>query len=320
MTKLSLVVCVTLGGAVGCRGAATTPAANSKASARASMSSGSVDPCRTGAKPLKVGKLERSVPLLDPERPELPVPLNGCVVGIKAGRLSPYSGCTKKLCGWPTGMPPDPCCNRCQAGAMAFSTGGPYGLIPYANGKVLACSEGLDCEANRRCEKQPGTYDVIGRLSVLDTNNFRIDVEAMERVNPPHAPPSPRKIAAPCYPDERTDAVRGWSSHFLVEYGGLVALLEDKGTAARDLWSRQAALGLYGIDMEVCDGVIASWIPGVACPAPASLVDELGKAAPVVRTQCFRPMTASDVESACKSGALPSYRCRLPTNRPVLYP
>jgi hypothetical protein len=121
------------------------------------------------------------------------------------------------------------------------------------------------------------------------------------------------------YPGERADAVRGWSSHFLVEYGGLVALLEDDGTTARDLWSRHATLGLYGIDMEVCDGVVALWVPGVACPAPTSLVDEIGSAAPVVRTQCFRPMTVDDVKSACQAGALPPYRCRFLTKRPVPY-
>jgi hypothetical protein len=260
------------------------------------------------------------VPLLDLEHLETAVPLNGCVVGIKAGGLRPFSSCTKMGCGAPPGMPYDPCCNHCQAGAMAFSTRGPNGLTPYENGKVFACSEGMDCEANRRCERQPGYYDVIGRFRVVDSNSFRIDVEAMERVNPPHAPPPPRQIAAPCYPDERADAVRGWSSHFLVEYGGLVALIKDDGTAARDFWGRQATLGLYGIDMEICEGVVALWVPGVTCPPPTSLVDAIGKATPVVRTHCFRPMTATDVESACKAGALPSYRCRFLTKRPAPYP
>ena len=134
----------------------------------------------------KVGRVERSVPLLDLEHPETAAPLNGCVVGIKAGALIPYGDCTKMLC---PGVAPSFCCNRCKAGVMSFSTREPYGLIPYENAKPFQCSEGAQCEADRRCERPPGAYDVIGRLSVVDTNRLRIDVEAMERMNSPAPPP-----------------------------------------------------------------------------------------------------------------------------------
>jgi hypothetical protein len=183
MTKLTFVACVALGGAIACRGATTTDA---KGNPRASVSSEHVDPCRRGAKSFKVGRVERSVPLLDLDHLETAAPLNGCVVGIKARALIPFMGCTKKLC---PGIAPDFCCNRCMAGAMSFSTSGPYGLIPYENAKPFQCSEGPQCEADRRCERQPGAYDVIGRFRVVETNSFRIDVEVMERVNPPAPPP-----------------------------------------------------------------------------------------------------------------------------------
>ncbi|HEX6767437.1 MAG TPA: hypothetical protein VF103_18190, partial [Polyangiaceae bacterium] len=114
---------VVLGGlGMACRPAPTPPPQQSaraqqgsKAAASSSTGAGRNDACLRRAERVKIGGIERSVPIVDPEHLENAARLNGCMVGIRAARLEAMRRCTLAMCP-AAGTPSTSCCNRCDAG------------------------------------------------------------------------------------------------------------------------------------------------------------------------------------------------------------
>jgi hypothetical protein len=299
---------IVIGSVFGCRSAETRPADGTNASASGPSGMAGVEPCRDRAQRLRLGEVEREVPIVDPMRLENVARLNGCVVGIKAGGVYASRGsCTKMLCpALPAGNR-ERCCNTCEGEGLAV--GGTVPIELMKGGKLLSCARGLDCELMKRCDIRPGYYDLLGRLNVLDPSHVRLDVESMQPVDPPGPPPPVRRLEAPCFASQNTSGSDDWFLHFRAEYGGLVALLKDDGRTVRELRRVEASFGFGGMELEICEGLLAVWLPGLRCSASASFVEALGKVAPVVRTECLPPMTREELASACKTGAIPQARC-----------
>jgi len=66
---------------------------------------------------------------------------------------------------------------------------------------------------------------------------------------------------------------------------------------------------LVDVQTSGCGAALAVWIPGALCPPQPRLSSDFGAVAPVLATECFRPMNPSVAVSACTSGTLPSERC-----------
>ena len=120
---------------------------------------------------------------------------------------------------------------------------------------------------------------------------------------PTSQPPSCPNADAP-------DPLASWSGRFPVQRGGVVALLGSSSKAVEaELRRWQSSLGLSSLETSPCGVGLAVWVPGVACPEPPTMGQELGRAAPVVFSRCFPPMTPGDLADACERAALSAPTC-----------
>ena len=122
----------------------------------------------------------------------------------------------------------------------------------------------------------------------------------------------PANSALACPTKEAPDAIASWSVRFPVERGGLVVLLDD-ATAAVDGKVRQwqSSAGVEGVVTSPCGTGTAVWIPGVACPEPASIKEALARVAPALFSRCFSVMHADEIVDACARASLTARTCAL---------
>lgn len=171
---------------VACRSAETSPPErrpDAVASARHTV----IDVCKEDTECLKVGGVERCVPLVDPQHLEGASRLSGCVVGIRGGDLAVARNCEKTTLPAASVRRRESRCKSCEAGTVALSSA-TGNIRPYKDGKPWACAASTTC-AKAKCDVSPGRYDVIGRLGVLVSGDYRLDVLAIEPTR--KIPPSP---------------------------------------------------------------------------------------------------------------------------------
>jgi hypothetical protein len=179
---------VALGLAFGCRAGKTEPPerrASSEASAKRAFS----DPCKENTECLKVGAVERCVPIVDPEHLEGATRFSGCRVGIKAGALGVGRTCDKNALLTVSGKPRERRCNACEAGILGMSSA-TGNVVPYKDGKRWTCAAGTTCDVVK-CDVPPGHYNMLGRFGVLVSGDYRFDVEAIEETQARPSHPSP---------------------------------------------------------------------------------------------------------------------------------
>ena len=129
--------------------------------------------------------------------------------------------------------------------------------------------------------------------------------------------PSPAKEsgdvrgAPPACPNaDASSSLAAWSERFPIEQGGVITMLAADGESTKSALLRwQTAEGLSSVETSACAGALAVWIPGVDCPAPASIEQGLTQVAPVLLSRCLSPMTADDIARACSEDALSARSC-----------
>lgn len=185
MAGRRLVVLGVFAFVAGCRSTETSPPErrpDAVASARHTV----IDVCKEDTECLKVGGFERCVPLVDPEHLEGASRLSGCVVGIRGGALAVARSCEKATLPAASVRRRESRCRSCEAGTVALSSA-TGSIRPYKDGKPWACAASTSCDTVK-CDFPPGRYDVIGRLGVLVSGDYRLDVLAIEptrKIPPP---------------------------------------------------------------------------------------------------------------------------------------
>jgi hypothetical protein len=176
------------------------------------------------------------------------------------------------------------------------------------------CAE--DHDRTVACQSRPSSRD--GATTVRPAPSLRMTVALLSaialsaacRSKAPQQGAGPANSALTCPTKEAPDPVAAWSARFPIERGGLLVLLDDSA-AAVDAKVRQwqSSAGIEGVVTSPCGTGTAVWTPGVDCPEPASIREDLARLAPALFSRCFPVMHADEIVDACARGSLAARTC-----------